>query len=293
MDPISRSLNSQVSMPGGIPKQKESSDLPVDTFAAGGIKENFKAGGGSIFTALLDTRVPTVTKPFNDEQRDQVLKDIRPGDIILETNDAYPGWQFLEKLVFGSSYTHAAIYEGDGKFIEATTGDPSGKGVVRNDLKEYLEGRISLEIIRPPYKSEEDKESALNYARSQLGKSYDSAFNQNDDKEQYCAELVQRALEAMPNPIKVPITNFFGKKAVGPNAFQKIPDGKVVFSTGSGFFKSRLSHYPVYASAIAGAVAGGAVLGPVGAIGGFAACGILSILTGNKVQAGSFSLFPS
>lgn len=288
MDSISSKMN-QTNITGSF-KTKVGKDAelsgPMDSISlSSGL-------GGADLTPVLDVRVPTVTKLFPAEEKDKVLKLIQPGDIILESNDAYPGWQFLEKLVFGSAYTHAAIFEGDGKFIEATTGDPSGKGVVRNDLGEYLQGRISLEIIRPPYKTPEDREAALNYARANLGKDYDSSFNQNDDEKLYCAELVQRALESMPNPIKVPITNFFGKKAVGPNAFQKIEGGEVVYSTGSGFFKSRLSHYPLYLSGAVAAAVGGAALGPLGAVGGFIAGAVGSILVGNKIQEGEFSLFP-
>jgi hypothetical protein len=199
----------------------------------------------------------------------------------------------LEKVVFGSDFTHAAIYEGDGKFIEATTGDPSGKGVIRSDLKEYLDGgRIMIEVIRPPYKSEEDKKAALDYARSQLGKPYDSGFNQENADEIYCAELVQRALASMPNPIEAPITNFLGHKAVGPNAFQKIPGAEKVFSTGASFWKAALSHYPVYMGAAAAAAVGGITLGPLGAVGGFIAGGLLSTMAGNKMQGESFGLFP-
>jgi uncharacterized protein YycO len=297
MDSISSNQGIQRNYPAQKPREAktEAGEAQVkDTFTpTGSTAETFKAGGGSIFTALLDTRIPTVTKEFSEADRNKVMDLIRPGDIILETNDAYPGWQFLEKLVFGSSFTHAAIYEGDGQFIEATTGDPSGKGVVRNDLKEYLHGRISLEVIRPDYKTPDDVKSALDHARSQLGKPYDSKFVMENKEEIYCAELVKDCLEAMPNPIKAPEVNFFGKKAVGPNAFQKLPNAQVVFSTGSGFFKSRLAHYPFYAGGIAGAIAGGAALGPLGAIGGFVAGALATTLAGNKIQAGEFSLFPS
>ncbi len=270
---------------------KDDGNVPVDKVVSSEAAETYKNGAGNWFTALLDMRMPTTTKSFPPEERDKVLELIKPGDIILETNDAYPGWQVLEKVAFNSNFTHAAIYEGEGKFLEATTGDPSGKGVVRTDLKEYLEGRIKLQIIRPPYKTPEDREAALNYARGSMGRPYDSAFNQKDDKELYCAELVQRALAAMPNPINVPIANFMGKQAVGPNAFQKIPDAEVVYTTKSSFASSVISHYPVYAAAIGAAAVGAITFGPLGAVGGFALGGFLSHLTGNKIQAGKFGFF--
>ncbi|MCE1246994.1 MAG: hypothetical protein LWY06_10150 [Firmicutes bacterium] len=294
MDSISSAKFNQIPVQQAAPqtKKEEAPKNPSDSVSLGNQAENFKEGGGNWFTALLDVRVPTTTKSFPKADVEKIMSSIKPGDVILETNNAYPGWQILEKTVFNSDLTHAAIYEGDGKFLEATTGDPSGKGVIRTDLREYLDGRIMVEIIRPPYKSEEDKKAALDYARSQLGKPYDSAFNQETDKEQYCAELVQRALASMPNPIEVPITNFFGHKAVGPNAFQKIPGAETVYSSGASFWKSMASHYPVYMGALAGAAAGAVTLGPLGAIGGFVTGGLLTTMAGNKIQAGSFSLFP-
>lgn len=293
MQPI---ISGQISQ-GNVPaagkfniKKADSPKAQVDTFTP--TKEESIKSGESWLTKLLDMRVPTTTQSFPTQERDKVLDLIQPGDVILETNDAYPGWQVLEKTVFNSDYTHAAIYEGDGKFLEATTGDPSGKGVVRTDLKEYLEGRINLEIIRPPYKTPEDREAALNYARAQLGKPYDAAFNQKDDKEHYCAELVQRSLAAMPNPINVKLVDFMGRKAVGPNAFQNIPGAETVYSTNASFFKSAMSHLPVYAGAAAIATLAGLSLGAGFVAPALLVGGLFSTMVGNKIQAGQFTLFP-
>jgi hypothetical protein len=79
---------------------------------------------------------------------------------------------------------------------------------------------------------------------------------------------------------------------VGPNAFQKIPGAEKVFSTGASFWKAALSHYPVYMGAAAAAAVGGITLGPLGAVGGFIAGGLLSTMAGNKMQGESFGLFP-
>ena len=68
-------------------------------------------------TSLLDIRVPTTTRSISEETRKEILDNVQPGDVILETNNAYPNWQRLERLAFRSSFTHAAIFEGwkDGK----------------------------------------------------------------------------------------------------------------------------------------------------------------------------------
>ncbi|MBI2266298.1 MAG: hypothetical protein HYU64_14225 [Armatimonadetes bacterium] len=248
------------------------------------------SSAGNLFTKMLDIRVPTTTKEITEEKRQEILRAIQPGDIILETNNAYPNWQRFEMLTMRSNYTHAAMYEGDGRFIEATTGDPSGAGVVRSDLAEYLHGPILVEVIRPPYKTPKDRESAVQYLRSQLGKPYDSGFNLKDDSAIYCAELVQRALQAVPKRIETPLIRTLGRTAVAPDSFQEIEGAKVVYSDGSNFWKNMASHWPVALGAAATAAAGGVVAGVSGGIGGFLGGLLLSISIGNKIQTGHFGL---
>ncbi len=248
------------------------------------------SGNGSWFTSLLSIRVPSTTKEISDERRDKICASIQPGDIILETNNPYPGWQVFEKLTLDSDYTHAAMYEGDGKFIEATTGDPSGKGVVRTDLREYLSGRLLVEVIRPPYKSPEDREAAVDYLQSQLGKPYDAAFDLSEDKTHYCAEIVYRALQNIPHKIDAPLKSFMGRPAAAPSSFQNIEGAEVVYSDKSSFWKNMASHYPVIAAAAGTAAACGMFGGPFAAVGGFFGGLLVSTLVGNKIDTGHFNL---
>ena len=295
-------------------KANQQKEVPVDQVIMGGhmddstllmgdkLKE-MKAGeaAGTVAVGILDIRVPTTTKNMSDEERNKILSVIQPGDVILETSDAYPNWQRMEVVTLGSVYTHAAIYEGDGKFLEATTGDPSGKGVIRTDLKEYLEGPIHIKIVRPPYKGAEDVKSALDYARAQLDKPYDSAFNYDDDSQMYCAELVKKAIDQCPSNIETPmahtfLTKLFKKNAVGPDNFGEIEGAKTIYPEDPGqetsFLKASLSHWPVAAGAAAGAVAGAATIGgPLATVGGFLGGLGLSICIGNKIQTGHFNLW--
>src|SRR5580658_9719952 len=52
----------------------------------------------------MDIRVPTTTPRISEDRRQQILQAVKPGDIILETNNAYPGWQRMEWLTMHSSY---------------------------------------------------------------------------------------------------------------------------------------------------------------------------------------------
>jgi hypothetical protein len=228
-----------------------------------------KIGRRDIRTFLLDTtltEVPSLTKEFTKEEVDKVLSLLKPGDILLTNDDTLPGLQLVEKVVARSDFTHAAIYEGNGRTIEAGAG-----GVVRDNLKNSLTGsKKNLEIIRPNYKTPEDVNAALKYARSQLKKPYNSSFDLYDDKKIYCTELVHNALLAIPNPIKTnPPNKFLGKDYLGPDAFRGMADSQVVYSTGCSFTKSQLSRSPIYAGAVTASLVGGFALGMPGAVAGF------------------------
>lgn len=252
----------------------------------GGEVSDVASGITGALVKMLDVRVPTTTPEISEDRRQQVLSSIRPGDVILETDDAYPGWQIMEFLTMRSSFTHAAIYEGDGKFLEATT--PGG--VQRTDLDGYLHGRMHVAVIRPPYRAPGDVDATLEYARAQLGKPYDNDFNTADDREMYCAEYVYKALKASPNPIEAPIRHVMAKTVVSPDAFRKIPGSTVVYADRCSFLSNRLSHWPVYSMSLAAAATGASMAGPVGGAVGFVAGSLASILVGNRLQTGHFNL---
>lgn len=255
---------------------------------------NFKKLGElpeKIVLSLFNIRIPCVGAEMTSEKREKILNTIQPGDIFLETCNAYPGWQVAESVVIGSNkYTHVAIYEGNGKIIEATTDKRSSGNVMRSDIDSYLHGPELIEIIRPSYKTPEDKEAALDYCRSQIGKPYDGKFDLKDNEEHYCAELIYKGLQAMPNKIDVPGTTLLAQNAVSPDNFQNI-EGTVVYSDKSNLWKNIASHYPVAIGTGLSAMAGGAVLGPAGAVSGFIGGFLLSVATGNKLQTDHFGLY--
>jgi hypothetical protein len=236
----------------------------------------------------LDMRVPSADKkPFTEEEIETLVNKLEPGDVLLISGDNYPHWKFLEKATLGSDFTHAAIYEGDGQFIEATCPE-----VIRTDLRKDLDRKLNFEVIRPPYASKDDVKAALDYSRAQLGKPYETELDFETDKELGCSELVQRALKAMPHPIEVDTRNVVGKKIVAPDAFRDIDGAQTIFSNRKSFLSMLLSkHYPVVACSAACAVLGSMATGPLGAIAGFIGGGLLSIAIGNKIETGTFGLY--
>jgi len=265
------------------------------------ITDNFSPMGeleaGKIPTTLsklMSLKLPTTTPIFSEKEREKVLSLIQPGDIIIDTDDLYPTWQFIEKLAFGSNYTHASFYEGNGNIIEATPESVLGKeGVVRTPLREYLTGRMHIKVIRPRYKTPEDRQAAINYVRSQLNKHYDSDLETKDDKALYCTELIYNALKSMPNPIYAKVTKvpLYGKDVVGPNAFEDLPEAQVVYDNGGSYWQSIWNRYPAYIAAAAASITAGLTMGATAAVGALFAGGLAALSIWNCYQNNQFSLF--
>gem|GEM_PF-820596 len=259
----------------------EKSATEPDTFKKSAIDMLKKS-----FFYTLGIRYPFDAPKLTEEQKTEIKASIQPGDIILTMYPGYPGWQVLEEVTARSHFTHAALYEGDGKVLETL----SNSGVTRTELDDTLNDTALLEIIRPPYQTKEDRDSVIAYSQSKLGNSYDYAFNTDNDNELYCSEMLYWALKSMPHPMEVKGNNFMGRYIVGPQALESIPDSKVVFSTGASFMKGLSFYYPVYAGTMAGAAAGATILGPAGFAAGAALGWASSILVGNRIQTGNWGL---
>ncbi|MEW6282721.1 MAG: YiiX/YebB-like N1pC/P60 family cysteine hydrolase [Candidatus Eremiobacterota bacterium] len=248
-------------------------------------EERFSLGktlaGGLLF--FMGRRIPTTVPEISPEKAEQLKQALKPGDVILTADCAYPGWARMEFWTVRSNYTHAAYYAGDGKILEAV-----GGGVKEAELDDYFSGRTKVAIIRPPYASEEDVQAATAFCKSHVGKKYDSVFNTGDDNEFYCSELVYKALKSMPHPIEAPSRVFAGKTAVAPDAFQYIQGATMVHDDKSGYFTNKLGHWPLAASAVGCAVAGGLLAGAGAAVAGFGVGLLGSIMIGNKIQTGHY-----
>ncbi len=238
---------------------------------------------------LLDFPAFVASKVMSEGRRQQIMDVLKPGDIILETNDNRPAAKLLEKAAVGSDYTHASFYEGGGKFIEANIDHNSGYGVDRLELFERLKGRLSVKIIRPPYKSQEDVNAALDYARNQIGKPYDFMLDNSTDDRLYCSELIAKSLKAMPNKVYTPVARVFGQELIVPEDFGKIDGAEVVYDDKSSFWKGQLRMTPAFAGGAAVAVGAGLLFGPLGAVLGFVAGTAATTIIGGKIQEKSIN----
>ena len=232
--------------------------------------------------SLLSNRVPSTLPEMSEERRQELLDPLEPGDIVMTTVGTLPGWSNMDYWLLDSHHVHCGLYAGDGKFYEA-----AGKGVRLAEADEFFHGRMKAAALRPDYKTALDREVAQAYCHQQLGKPFDRYFKLQDDKALYCSELLHNALKSMPNPIdspthKIPLRGDLG---VPPDGFLRIP-GKLLYDEKSNYWTNALHHWPVLASAAAGAalgvVAGSAAL----ACGGGLAAGVGAMALGNYLQTG-------
>ncbi len=129
------------------------------------------------------------------------LKDLRKGDILLNTTDATLSKWIRE--VTKSNYNHAAIYVGAGKVVEAVSG-----GVREIDLMKYLNDNyiVRVMVLRNENLSTAQKDAVANFARSKVGARYNvggliggavdfkpSNYHAFDRSDYFCSQLVAAA----------------------------------------------------------------------------------------------------
>lgn len=252
------------------------------------------------FVGLLERRIPTYFQPPSPERREKILAALEPGDVILETNLAYPGWKQMLHFGLGSNYTHVAMYEGNGKFLEASP----KVGVHRSDLEKYFNDTVKLAVIKMPYASEGDREAALDNFRSIRGKAYNRTPNfltEEHPKAFGCAEAVTYCLENIPNPIRVPRAVVAGRETVSPAAFKDIQGAVVKYDDEPDYYDDLQQSWPcggvgigvgLAADLMATKLLGLAPLtsAAIGVVGGALAY-YLTVCVGNYQQKGKFSMF--
>ena len=194
-------------------------------FAAG---TSFLAG--SIAVALL---VPPVrnwifsTKmwpwPLPWDTNQQELEAIRrlslPGDILVESN--LHGWQWmaLSLAATQTAWVHAALIDEKKRILTVH------KSAIETDWNIYHDwGSTRLALIRPPYKNDEQRRIAIDYARGKLGTLYDPSFREHAGN---CNGLVASSLISAGIPVAE--RRIYGRNIFTPDCFFKIPGATVIW----------------------------------------------------------------
>jgi hypothetical protein len=202
---------------------------------------------------LWDFRMPVPRRSILRQDEQATIKSLlKPGDIFLEANNAYPLSQVITKILDGSNWIHSAIYVGDNKVIDAGR-KPC---VARTKLDRFLQ-TTDLAIYRPQYHSPEDILAVLSFAKSSIGVPFNLNFDDTDTHTFYCTQLVSRALLSMPHPIQLRTKTIFWKTAVPTSSVATASEIDCIWSSQPNFWRNIAVHWPIVLSAMLGAYCGG------------------------------------
>ena len=203
--------------------------------------------------------LPSNQKPMSEEEKQRILEKIQPGDVLLTYASQRPNLGHLEYWTTGADYTHCALYEGYGRIIE-TQGDQ----VMRSPLIERLQGPIKVAVVRPPYKSFQDRAYVIREAKKLVGTPYDYKFDNNDPSELYCSEFIEVAMKRVDPELDVPDARFLGREITAPDGFAEMNGARLIHDGRSNYWANLTHQWPMYLGGAAGAGAGatlGAALG--------------------------------
>ena len=166
---------------------------------------------------------PDNVPPIAGAELQGLIAKLQPGDVLLCGNDR--------------SFVHGALYIGQGQIIHSLATQPDMhdrfRGVVQESLAAYTarSERDTFVVLRPRGVTPASFARALNYARQQVGKGYDSLFLNASDEKLYCTELVWKALRALANPPRVlPHRVKYGWDMVTVEDFMDSPDMETVWT---------------------------------------------------------------
>lgn len=160
-------------------------------------------------TLLLNKINFRTGKPrVSGRQYNDVIKKIRPGDIVLTRNFLRPSNLFIPGY-----WSHVQIVAFDNYTVEARI-----PRVGLNTLVDVWATAHSVMIVRPKDVSQSTARVAADMALSYVGAPYDTAF-EFSDKAFYCSELVYKAYRGAGLSFGNMIDTIAGSKAITPSAF--------------------------------------------------------------------------
>jgi len=130
---------------------------------------------------MLSTSPPLVSA----KEMRKAMGIVQAGDVLCRRFDCY-----LDGFFIPGKYTHSGIM-----IDEKTIVHSIAENVQIIDILDFIKDTDGFIILRPIYSSEQDKQLAIDFAKSKIGVPYDFAFQDGNDA-YYCHELTVACLKA-------------------------------------------------------------------------------------------------
>lgn len=195
----------------------------------------------SLFKKLLNPSYTSHKKISAEKARD-VIKNLKPGDLIITNNDEDYRFELAQKLMGKSgNWTHIGIVDENKKVLEVLI---STDGPTESDPEKLFTENHHVVILRPDYKNLDSVKKTLAEARKYFGKSkYDFDFRLSTEDKLYCQEYVYKAMQRGAPEIKIKPSRFMGIDFISADDFIESPDVKQTWTTGSNFWMNLLSKF--------------------------------------------------
>ena len=180
-----------------------------------------KAGGRfEALKAIVFTHVGHIKAPgiepliFSEDDKNQLLTLLQPGDIILTYSEG-----FMSNIFLPGIFKHGIVYTGkrenweksDWAKIQITDHKKSliqlnhniieaiAEGVISGSLEEILDTKINRLAVFRPSLSNQEIMGVMQTIHSYLGNKYDFSFDFNDAESQVCTEVIYRGFNEIGN----------------------------------------------------------------------------------------------
>tara|TARA_B100001750_G_scaffold143519_1_gene114508 strand:+ start:63 stop:1538 length:1476 start_codon:yes stop_codon:yes gene_type:complete len=168
-----------------------------------------------VMTQVGDLKSPVYEAlSFSQAEKEQVISQLKTGDIILTFSEGY-----LSNIFLPGVFTHSIIYVGtrnswstkDWDALNLTPAQRSmispeddiiealSEGVVSGTIDHILDSKINRMVVFRPLLKPEEMKSAIKEAHAYLGNEYDFSFDINDASKQICTEIIYRAFNGKNN----------------------------------------------------------------------------------------------
>lgn len=172
-----------------------------------------------------ERRIASAPRLTEDERR-AFIDRLQPGDVVLDCTSNGVSFMVIVKTCGGKcDYTHAMMYDGDGKVLHSTDG-----GSQRGDLFTVLGKASHALAIRPDWKPGEAGR-ALQHGVDILGRPYDWFASMNE-KRLGCAEMVYHMLMAGAPESDMKLQTTLGHVYPAPRDFLTLKGATVVAEAG-------------------------------------------------------------